>query len=42
MSDAESNIAVPPPTPGQHTGEILQELGFSEADFSAFREAGAI
>jgi crotonobetainyl-CoA:carnitine CoA-transferase CaiB-like acyl-CoA transferase len=42
MSDARSDIAVPPPTPGQHTSEILQELGFTEADISAFREAGAI
>jgi len=42
MSDAESNIACPPPTLGQHTEEILAGLGFTENEISDFTRAGAI
>ena len=32
----------PAPTLGQHNGEILAELGYSEQDHLAFVEAGAL
>jgi crotonobetainyl-CoA:carnitine CoA-transferase CaiB-like acyl-CoA transferase len=31
----------PAPTLGQHTGEVLAELGYSESDIAAMRESGA-
>jgi formyl-CoA transferase len=30
------------PEPGQHTDEVLQELGYSAAEVAAFREAGVV
>ena len=32
----------PPPTLGQHTDEVLHELGLGEADIAELRAAGAI
>jgi len=32
----------PPPLPGEHTGAILAELGYSRADVEKFQKAGAI
>jgi len=37
-----SRLAAPPPKRGQHTEEVLQEFGFSEAEIAALREAKAI
>jgi len=34
--------AKPPPTLGQHSDEVLLELGYSESDIKAFREDGVI
>ena len=34
--------ATAPPTFGQHTDEVLTELGLGEADIAALREAGAV
>jgi crotonobetainyl-CoA:carnitine CoA-transferase CaiB-like acyl-CoA transferase len=31
-----------PPTVGEHTGEVLSELGYSQAQIAALREAGVI
>ena len=42
MSDAEALINLPPPTIGQHTDEVLQQAGYSEADVAGFREAGVV
>jgi len=33
---------IPPPTLGQHTGEILTEFGYSAEEMDALREYGAI
>ncbi|MEM7259534.1 MAG: CaiB/BaiF CoA-transferase family protein [Pseudomonadota bacterium] len=41
MSDAQSNVAVPPPTIGQHTEEILRALGYSDSDIHALSDSGA-
>ena len=32
----------PPPTLGQHTEEVLRELGLGDADIAALRAEGAI
>jgi crotonobetainyl-CoA:carnitine CoA-transferase CaiB-like acyl-CoA transferase len=33
---------LPPPALGEHTDQVLAELGYSPADVSALRERGAI
>jgi crotonobetainyl-CoA:carnitine CoA-transferase CaiB-like acyl-CoA transferase len=38
FGDTDMNIVRACPTIGQHTDEILRELGYSDADISAFRE----
>jgi len=35
-------VAVPPPTVGQHSNDILGELGFNEAAIAGLRTSGAI
>ncbi|HXX94414.1 MAG TPA: CoA transferase [Planctomycetota bacterium] len=35
-------VRLPPPALGEHTGEILRELGFDEAGVSLLRQKGAI
>ena len=32
----------PPPSVGQHTGEVVRELGFDEAELERLRETGAV
>jgi crotonobetainyl-CoA:carnitine CoA-transferase CaiB-like acyl-CoA transferase len=32
----------PPPTLGEHTDEVLRELGYSAADIATMRDAGAV
>ena len=41
MSDATTGVAVPPPTEGQHTAEVLAEIGYNDKEISQFAEAGA-
>jgi crotonobetainyl-CoA:carnitine CoA-transferase CaiB-like acyl-CoA transferase len=42
MSRTPSHIASPPPLAGQHSVEILAEIGYSEAEIAEMKSAGAI
>ena len=42
MSGTPTRAQSPPPTLGQHSHEILAELGYREAEIASFREAGVI
>jgi len=42
FSDSRAQIQRPPPTLGQHTGEILAKLGLSPAEMKQLREARVI
>jgi crotonobetainyl-CoA:carnitine CoA-transferase CaiB-like acyl-CoA transferase len=42
MSRTPSSIVVPSPMAGQHSSEILKELGYSNADISELKAQGAI
>jgi crotonobetainyl-CoA:carnitine CoA-transferase CaiB-like acyl-CoA transferase len=40
MSRSKAEIRRPPPTKGQHTGEILAEFGYSDDDINGFAARG--
>jgi crotonobetainyl-CoA:carnitine CoA-transferase CaiB-like acyl-CoA transferase len=42
LTGQELRTAKPPPTLGQHTDEVLKELGYSTAEIQRLREVGAI
>ncbi|MGH7070659.1 MAG: CaiB/BaiF CoA transferase family protein, partial [Acetobacteraceae bacterium] len=42
LSGVPKEIREPTPEAGQHTGEVLQEAGFSDAEIAAMRAKGAI
>jgi crotonobetainyl-CoA:carnitine CoA-transferase CaiB-like acyl-CoA transferase len=42
MSRTPSRIAAPPPLAGQHTADILSEVGYSEDEIAAMKASGAI
>ncbi len=42
LSDYTTTVRRPPPTLGEHTDEVLHELGYSADDIAAMREAGVI
>lgn len=42
LSDSPVRYALPPPTLGQHTDEVLTELGYDAHEIAALRRAGAI
>jgi crotonobetainyl-CoA:carnitine CoA-transferase CaiB-like acyl-CoA transferase len=42
LSRTPSHIAKPPPLAGQHTAEILSEMGYSEAEIAEMKATGAI
>jgi crotonobetainyl-CoA:carnitine CoA-transferase CaiB-like acyl-CoA transferase len=41
MSRTPSHIAAPPPLAGQHSADILSEIGFSEAEIGEMKASGA-
>lgn len=42
LSRTPARLSRPSPTYGQHTAEVLQELGYSEADIRRLAEAGVV
>jgi len=42
LSESKQRIRMPPPLLGQHTDEILAELGLSEIERKKMRDEGAI
>ena len=42
LSQYKATVRRPPPTLGEHTDEVLSELGYSAADIAAMRDAGAV
>ncbi len=42
MSETPSDVYLPPPTLGQHSGEILSETGFSKKEISTLIEEGVV
>jgi formyl-CoA transferase/CoA:oxalate CoA-transferase len=42
LSDTPAELRLPPPLKGQHTSEILLELGYDENSIEAFRAAGIV
>lgn len=42
FSETPGAVETPPPTLGQHSEEVLLELGYSEQDIAGFREKGVL
>jgi crotonobetainyl-CoA:carnitine CoA-transferase CaiB-like acyl-CoA transferase len=42
LADTPGAIRTPPPLLGEHTDEVLAELGFSSAEVDALRQSGAV
>lgn len=42
MSGGDPEVSSPPPYLGQHTNEVLRELGFADDEIARFRTVGAI
>ena len=42
LSETPGSIESPPPLLGEHTGEILQHIGYSDDDITALKEKGVI
>ena len=42
MAGADPDAAMPPPQLGEHTDELLNELGYSAEEIKALKEAGAV
>ena len=42
LSETPASVRRPPPTLGQHTAEVLAELGYAAEEVAAMRESGAV
>jgi formyl-CoA transferase len=42
LSQYTATVRRPPPLLGEHTAEVLSELGYSAADIAAMRDTGVI
>ena len=42
LGDTPGAVRTPPPVLGQHTRDVLAELGFADSEIGRLREAGAI
>jgi crotonobetainyl-CoA:carnitine CoA-transferase CaiB-like acyl-CoA transferase len=42
MTGAAPTVRTPSPDAGEHTGTVLDELGFSAAEVAELRAAGAV
>ncbi|KAH0151901.1 hypothetical protein KCU67_g10055, partial [Aureobasidium melanogenum] len=42
FSESTPGIRTPPPTLGQHTSEVLQQLGYSESQVEDFKTQGVV
>jgi crotonobetainyl-CoA:carnitine CoA-transferase CaiB-like acyl-CoA transferase len=42
MANTPPSVRRPPPTLGQHNGEILAEFGYSPEEIDKLREVGAV
>ena len=42
LSDTPGSVRTPAPLLGQHTDDVLAELGYSDADIAALRQSGAL
>jgi crotonobetainyl-CoA:carnitine CoA-transferase CaiB-like acyl-CoA transferase len=42
LTETPATVRRPPPTLGQHTEEVLVEIGFDAAQIAAFRASGVL